>query len=62
MSDKKPSPPVRPVADGHQPSQRGHQPTMTTPSNIGNVQGGHQPTTGQGGNGSPPNQGSGGKK
>ncbi len=68
MSDKKPSPPpsspARPMSDGYQPTgeSRGFQPTAIRPSGVGKVQGGHQPTTGQGPSGNPPNQGSAGKK
>lgn len=48
--------------DGYVPVQKGYQPRAQ--ANPGNVQGGHVPTTGQGGSGpgTPPNQGSGGKK
>lgn len=50
----------RHVLDGYKPqadiATHGYKPTGT-----GNPQGGHKPTTGQGG-GTPPNQGSGGKK
>lgn len=48
--------------DGHQPSQRGHQPIAITPTNPG--QAGYQPTTGSGGSGpgTPPSQGGSGKK
>jgi hypothetical protein len=52
----------RPFQDGYRPgadiSTHGYKPTGT-----GNPQGGHVPTTSQGGsNSTPPNQGSGGKK
>lgn len=47
--------------DGHQRVTRGHQP-LSTPNGTSGVQGGHQPTKGEGTSGAPPNQGSGGKK
>lgn len=62
MSKEK-SPPSSGMAnDGYQPVNKGHQPIAITPSNPG--QAGHQPTTGQGGSGpgTPPSQGSSGKK
>lgn len=51
--------------DGYQPrpnvSTHGYQPIAVAP-NTAPAQGGHTPTTSQGGNSTPPNQGSGGKK
>ena len=42
-------------------STHGYKPTAN-PGGVGNVQGGHVPTTGQGGSSTPPNQGGSGKK
>lgn len=62
MSDHKPPP--RPINEGYQPAtdQRGYKPAPVRPSGTSNPQGGHIPTTGQGGNPNPPNQGTGGNK
>lgn len=62
MSKKEPASPSRPMNDGYQPTEnKGHQPIAIRPAGTSEVQGGHQPTTGQGPTGTPPNQGSGGQ-
>lgn len=62
MPNDKPTLPPRPMNDGYQPSlTKGHQPIAVRPAGASGVQGGHQPTTGQGPTGTPPNQGSGGQ-
>lgn len=54
----------QPIAnDGYVPVSKGHQPIAVSPG-LSTAQGGYQPTTSQGapGPGTPPSQGSGGKK
>lgn len=55
----------RPETHGYQPQptiiKKGYQPIAVAPQTP-NPQGGHIPTTGQGGSSTPPNQGSGGNK
>jgi len=50
--------------DGHTIIKKGFQPTKAPPATTPAPQGGHQPITSGGGSGpgTPPNQGSGGKK
>lgn len=59
-----PAPPSRPLSDGFTPVSKGHQPMAARPAGTSTAQGGYQPTTSQGGSGAgtPPSQGSGGKK
>ena len=62
MSNEKP--PRHIENRGHQPTilKKGYQPIAAAPKGPSNPQGGHIPTTGQGGSSTPPNQGSGGTK
>lgn len=57
-----PTPTPRPLNEGFQPVQKGHQPSAAKPS--GTVEGGYQPTTSQAAPTpkTPPSQGTSGKK
>lgn len=62
MAKDKESPQGHVSTHGYQPVEKGHQPIAVNPQSPG--QAGYQPTTGQGGTGpgTPPSQGSSGKK
>ena len=62
VSTPSPKPASKPLNEGFQPLQKGHQPSSAKPS--GTVQGGYQPTTSQAAPSpkTPPTQGTSGKK